>query len=106
MQIFSAIIAAVTAVAGLYYLVYSRGAQRLRGVEEEYYNNRRIALRRFGGGVMLVLAICFAMLFWMEPQGMGFMIVLLAVLVLVAVILILAMIDLRLTWRMRRERML
>jgi UDP-N-acetylmuramyl pentapeptide phosphotransferase/UDP-N-acetylglucosamine-1-phosphate transferase len=105
MQIFSAIIAVITAGAGLYYLVYSRGAHRLQGVEEEYYNARRIRLRRTGGAVMLVLAICFALLFWLTPDSGEFLLVLLAVLILVGVILVLAMIDLRLTWRMRRERL-
>jgi UDP-N-acetylmuramyl pentapeptide phosphotransferase/UDP-N-acetylglucosamine-1-phosphate transferase len=105
MRVFSAIIAVITAAAGLYYLVYSRGAHQLHGIEEAHYNARRIRLRRLGGAVMLVLAICFAMLFWMATDSAAFLLVLLAVLLLVAVILILAMIDLRLTWRMRRERL-
>jgi UDP-N-acetylmuramyl pentapeptide phosphotransferase/UDP-N-acetylglucosamine-1-phosphate transferase len=105
MHIFSAIIAIITASAGLYYLVYSRAAHQLHGVEEAHYNARRVRLRRFGGAIMLVLAICFAMLFWMETDSAAFLLVLMAVLLLVAVILILAMIDLRLTWRMRRERL-
>ncbi len=104
MQIVSAIIALLTAAAGLYYLVYSRAAHQLRGVEEAYYNARRIRLRRWGGATMLLLAICFALLFWMSPETLAFNLVLLAVLILVGLILILAMIDLRLTWRMRRER--
>jgi len=104
MQVLSAILALLTGAAGWYYLFYSTAAQRLAGLEAGHINRRRILLRRINGVAMLLLAVCFFMLFWTVRQGLGMLLVLAVLLVLLVVILVLALIDLRLTWRLRHER--
>ena len=94
----------LTAVAGWYYLFYSRAAQRLEAIEEAKINARRVMLRRLGGGFMLVLAICF---FAGCQDGLSrqtFLGLWLGVLLLLAAIVALALYDVRLTWKLHRDR--
>jgi hypothetical protein len=51
--------ALLVAVAGWYYMFYSRAACSLAGAENHRINRRRIVLRRVGGLAMLLLGIFF-----------------------------------------------
>ena len=94
------------AIAGWFYMFYSRAAANLGSVEDAVLNAKRIRMRRVGGFVMLLLAVAFFMLFYTfdsDDQAMQFIVTLLAVLVLLCMILVLGLIDLRLTLRLRRS---
>jgi UDP-N-acetylmuramyl pentapeptide phosphotransferase/UDP-N-acetylglucosamine-1-phosphate transferase len=102
-----AILALLTGVAGWFYLFYSRAAQGLSGIEQERWNRRRIGLRRIGGVVMLLLAVGFYLGFYgFEPERRPrtFLGVWLGVIVLLGVLVLLALIDVRLTLRIRGSR--
>jgi hypothetical protein len=97
----------LVAAAGWYYMFYSRAATNLGEVEDQALNLRRQRLRRIGGFVMLLLAIAFYAGFNtvdVETSAAWFVAVWLSVFVLLMMIVLLAMIDLRLTWRLRRPR--
>ena len=101
--IFSLIVAAF----GWYYMFYSRAATNLSGIERQDLNRRRHRLRRIGGFVMVLLAVgMYAGFNSVDPQTSPspFVAVWLTVFVLLLVTVILAMIDLRLTWRLRQQR--
>ena len=103
----SAIFALIVAAAGWYYMFYSRAAERLAEVEEQQLNQRRVRLRRICGFAMLLLAVCFFTLFWTfdpEQSRVAFALMMLAVLILLATVVILALIDVRLTYRLRQQR--
>src|SRR5688500_16069236 len=100
------ILALMIAIAGWFYMFYSRAASKLGGVEDAELNSRRVRMRRIGGFVMLLLAVAFFMLFYTfdsEDQALQFVVTLLAVLVLLCMILVLGLIDLRLTLKLRRS---
>ena len=102
-----AILALLTGVAGWFYLFYSRAAQGLSGIEQERWNRRRILLRRIGGVVMLLLAVGFYLGFYgFEPERRPrtFLGVWLGVIVLLGMLVMLALIDVRLTLRIRGSR--
>ena len=100
--------ALLTAAAGWFYLFYSRAAQRLSDVEDQRLNARRVALRRVGGVAMLLLGgFFFAGFHGLENTGWSpraLLWVWAAVFFLLIVIVVLAMIDLRLTYRLRSRR--
>lgn len=102
------IFAFLTGAAGWFYLFYSRAAHRLGAIEEECLNQRRIVLRRTGGIVMLLLGGLFFAGFaaFDEPDRAprAFAAVWLTVLVLLVVIIVLAMMDLRLTCKLRNRQ--
>lgn len=106
-QSVAAALALLVAVAGWYYLFYSKAAQRLSGMEDPGLNNRRVWLRRANGFVMLALAALlytgFAALDWDRPT-MAFLWVWSAVLLLLFVMMVLVMLDLRWTARLRQSR--
>jgi Na+/H+ antiporter NhaD/arsenite permease-like protein len=94
----------LTAGAGWYYMFYSRAAQKLGALEETRINARRVSLRRVGGGVMLLLAVCFFAGFQEGLSNAAFLRVWLAVLALLGAIVVLALYDVRLTWKLHRDR--
>jgi hypothetical protein len=104
------IFALLTGAAGWFYLFYSRAAHRLSGIEDQRLNDRRIALRRVGGVVMLLLgALFFAGFVGLdkdpaEQSPAAVLGIWGAVLVLLVVIVVLALIDLRLTSRLRAKQ--
>jgi drug/metabolite transporter (DMT)-like permease len=108
MRYLAGIFALLTGAAGWFYLFYSRGAHGLSGIEDQRLNGRRIALRRVGGLAMLLLGGFFFALFYAfeDPhrQPALFLGVLVAVFLLLIVLVVLAMIDVRLTRRLRRDR--
>jgi hypothetical protein len=108
MRYLAGIFALLTGASGWFYLFYSRAAQRLAGIEDQRINDRRIALRRVGGAVMLLLAgLFFTGVYALDQPGWApvtIMAVWLAVFVLLIAVVVLAMIDLRLTRKLRRGR--
>ena len=105
MRYLAGIFALLTGAAGWFYLFYSRAAQRLAGIEDQRLNDRRIALRRVGGVVMLLLAGLFFAGFYAfddPPSRPGLFVgVWLGVFALLIAVIVLAMIDLRLTRKLR-----
>jgi hypothetical protein len=104
LQATSALFALLTGVAGWHYLFFSRAAARLAGIEEQRLNDRRMRLRRVGGAVMVALAILFYAGFnavrpFEQPEA--FVAIWAGVFLMLALIMVLALIDIRLTWRMR-----
>ena len=108
MRHLAGIFALLTGAAGWYYLFYSRAAHRLSGVEDEAINGRRVRLRRVGGVAMVLLgAFFFAGSYGFDnpKQTPGaFLGVWLTVFALLILIVVLAMIDVRLTHRLRSRQ--
>jgi peptidoglycan/LPS O-acetylase OafA/YrhL len=107
MHYIPAIFALAVAAAGWYYLFYSRAAGKLAGLEAERLNRRRVRLRRLGGGMMVLMGLCFAVGFYSFDRSAppaGFVFIWAAVLLLMAMIVVLGLVDLRLTMRLRREQ--
>jgi len=99
------ILAFLTAAAGWFYLFYSKAAERLAGLEAEQINRKRGRLRRIGGAVMLLLGVGLYLgfraadadnhpgtfvVFWLINMG------------LMTALVLLALIDVRLTARLRK----
>lgn len=102
-----AIFALLAGAAGWYYLFYSRAAHALRSVEGERTNNQRQRLRRINGVMMLLLAVAFFAGFRTVDEKrtpIAFLLIWLAALMLLAIIVTLAMVDLRLTLKIRDRR--
>src|SRR5205814_4375262 len=93
--------------AGWYYLFYSPAAHRLSGMEQPHLNALRIRLRRANGVVMMLLAVAFyaaaETVNEQTPQNTAILILMSIPLLLVAMI-VLALIDVRLTRQLRRDR--
>jgi peptidoglycan/LPS O-acetylase OafA/YrhL len=93
--------------AGWYYLFYSRAAQDLGGIEGRATSHRRGRLRRVGGLLMLLLGIgIFAGFYTFDPKRApaAFLLTWIGVFVLLFLIVLLALLDLRLTAKLRRNR--
>jgi len=101
-----AIFSLVVAAAGWFYMFYSRAAQRLGEIEQEPRNLRRIRLRRIGGFMMFLLAIAFFIGFqdYVWQSDLVALSVWTIVMLLLLAIVVLGLIDLRLTWQLRRPR--
>lgn len=107
MNAVTSVFSLLVAAAGWYYMFYSRAATNLHGVEDERLNRRRQGLRRIGGFMMLLLAVAFYAGFNTvdaDSSKEAFIAVWFSVFVLLLAIVLLAMVDLRLTWRLRRPR--
>lgn len=108
MPVTSAILALLTGVAGWYYLFFSKGAVGLAAFEEQRINRLRVRLRRVNGGVLLLLAVGlyvgFATLNEEPFDARLFVLVWSAVMILLGLVVILALIDVRLTRRLRKQR--
>ena len=107
MRYLAGIFALLTGASGWFYLFYSRAAHRLAGIEAQRLNERRVAMRRVGGVAMLLLAgFFFTGVYGLDEQAWSpftLMFVWLAVFVLLLAVVVLAMIDLRLTRKLRRR---
>jgi drug/metabolite transporter (DMT)-like permease len=107
MHAFTSIFSLLVAAAGWYYMFYSRAASNLTGIEDERLNHRRQRLRQIGGFVMLLLAVAlFAGFHTVDAKtsAQAFLLVWMAVFLLLMTIVLLAMVDLRLTWKLRHRR--
>ncbi|HXE53802.1 MAG TPA: hypothetical protein VN541_12340 [Tepidisphaeraceae bacterium] len=100
------IFALLTAAAGWYYMFYSRAARRLDRIEASERNTLRVRLRRLGGLIMLLLGVLFFAGFqsWVTDRAGLFIGVWIGVLFLLLGIVVLALIDVRLTWKLRHQR--
>jgi hypothetical protein len=94
-------------IFGWYYLFYSRAAHRLSTIEADALNIRRIRLRRINGGAMMVLAA----LYYIGTRAIDaherprtFITVWIGVACTLLIVVILALIDLRLTTRLRMRK--
>jgi UDP-N-acetylmuramyl pentapeptide phosphotransferase/UDP-N-acetylglucosamine-1-phosphate transferase len=97
----------LVAIAGWYYMFYSRAAEKLGAIEEQQINQKRSRLRRIGGFVMFLLAVfLFAGVHTVDEKStpVGFLSVWLMVFLLLFLIVVLALVDVRLTARLRRRR--
>lgn len=96
-----AILSLLMAVAGWYYMFYSRAAQKLSWIEAPQANRRRVWLRRVNGMAMFLLAVCFFAGFQVAPTARAFVLIWAAVLLLLCVVVLLGLSDVRLTWKLR-----
>ena len=105
MYYLAGIFALLTAAAGWFYMFYSGAAKRLEGIENQRLNSRRVALRRAGGAAMFLLGVFFFAGFRAledpKPSPSKFLAVWLTVFALLILVIVLAMIDLRLTRKLR-----
>lgn len=101
-----AIFALLVAIAGWFYLFYSRAAANLSSVESQTINRLRVRLRRTGGLMMIVLAVAFyAACVALDRQNMRSAAAYLGiVLLLLVAILVFGLIDLNLTRKVRRSQ--
>jgi len=108
MQSLSTILALMIGVAGWYYLFYSTAARNLAGVEPNRLNRLRAGLRRVGGLVLLLLAPLFFAGFHTvdaDSDPRAFVAIWVIVMLLLGVNVLLAMVDVGLTWKLRRQRL-
>jgi len=100
LSIFALLVAAV----GWYYLFYSRAAERLEGIEEDRANRLRGVLRRTNAIIMLLMAVGIALgtirMDQLTPSQ--FILTWASVMGLLFVAVVLALIDVRLTLKLRR----
>ena len=107
MEYLPGIFALIVAAAGWFYMFYSRAAHRLSVVEDARMNQKRVILRRVNGLAMVALGACFYAGYYAtdrERPTRAFAALWLTVLVLMFIIVMLALIDVRLTRRLRREQ--
>lgn len=105
MNYLPAALALLLGAAGWYYLFYSPAARRLLEFEGPVRNRRRIRLRKTNGMLMLLLALLLSVgVYGFDPDrpGLLFLFTWLGVVVLLVGIVVLAMLDVRLTRRLRR----
>jgi UDP-N-acetylmuramyl pentapeptide phosphotransferase/UDP-N-acetylglucosamine-1-phosphate transferase len=95
----------LVAISGWFYLFYSKAAENLAGIEQHRINRRRIRLRRLGGSAMFLLAIAFfagVRSVDHENSPHAFIAIWFAVILLLAIIVLLGLLDLRLTWKLKK----
>jgi hypothetical protein len=100
------ILALLIAAVGWYYLFYSRATERLEAIEEQQTNRRRGILRRINAIVMLLMALGIAVgtfRFQAEQDQQAFLITWTIVILLLPASVTLALIDLRLTIKLREQ---
>jgi hypothetical protein len=102
------ILSLMVAASGWYYLFYSRAAHRLEKLEDRRLNLSRIRCRRAAGGLLSIMGV---LMFiggqrQTEPEAHPrlYIGIWTGVMALLLVIVILAMIDLRLTLKIRQEQ--
>lgn len=98
------VFALTVAAAGWYYMFYSQAASRLAGVESEPVNRRRVRLRRLNGLMMFLLGIFFFAGFFavdLDHPTISFFLVWLVTMFLLLAIVVLAVIDVRLTLKLK-----
>ena len=97
----------VVAAAGWYYTLYAREQGGVTGEAAGRINRSRQRLRRFGGVVMMALAICLFAGFWSvdwETPTWAFVGIWVSVMALLGAIVVLGILDLRLTWKLHKVR--
>src|SRR4051812_38324471 len=106
MRALPAIFALLVAAVGWYYLWYSRAAQRLEHLEDQRSNHVRGILRRINAIIMLLIAVGIAFgTYKFDRAGaeLEFVITWASVMLLLLGFVVLALIDLRLTIKLRGQ---
>jgi hypothetical protein len=101
-----AIFALLVGAIGWYYLFYSRAASNLGGLEDARNNRLRGVLRRLNAIIMLLMAVGIALgTYRFDRQGAEneFVLTWAAVMFLLLLFVVLALIDVRLTWKLRQS---
>jgi hypothetical protein len=108
MHYLAGIFALFTAAAGWFYMFYSGATKRLAAIENQRLNAQRAVLRRAGGAAMFLLGAFFFAGFYAfddpKQSPTAFLAVWLTVFALLILVIVLAMIDLRLTRRLRASQ--
>ena len=105
MRTLPAIFALLVGAIGWYYLFYSRAVSRLGGLEEQRSNRLRGLLRRINAILMLLIALGIAVaMYKFDRRGFEnqFVVTWSAVMLLLLAVMVLGLIDVRLTWKLRR----
>ena len=105
MRTLPAIFALLVGAIGWYYLFYSKAAIRLGGIEEQRSNRLRGLLRRTNAILMLLIALGIALATYkFDRRGFEneFVLTWAAVMLLLLAVMVLGLIDVRLTWKLRR----
>ena len=100
-----AIFALLVGAAGWYYLFYSKAASRLGAIEEQRANRLRGLLRRVNAILMLLIAVGIALaMYKFDRKGFEneFILTWSAIMLLLLLVVVLGLIDVRLTWKLRR----
>lgn len=98
------VFALTVAAAGWYYMFYSQAASRLAGVEGDAVNRRRVRLRRVNGLMMFLLGVFFFAGFFavdLDRPTVAFFLVWLIAMFLLLAIVVLAVIDVKLTMKLK-----
>jgi cell division protein FtsW (lipid II flippase) len=106
MPVPAALLSLLVGAAGWYYLFYSQAARQLDQVEDSAANRWRLLLRRTNSIVLLLIAVGFYAGFASvdsHEHPFWYLVIWLFVCLLVIVAVALAVIDLRLTARLRRK---
>ena len=105
-QYLPAMFSLVVAAAGWFYMFYSRAAHNLGEFENNQLNLRRVRLRRVGGFAMFCLAVAFFIGFqpYVWNSGAVALGIWMLVMLLLLAIVVLGLVDLRLTWQLRKPR--
>ena len=100
------IFALLAAAAGWHYLFFSAAAGRLRRVEAGRNHRLRVLLRRFTGLMLITMAVLFFIGSqpWLEQRPIAYMGVWFGVMALLLFIVMAALIDIRLTIKLKTER--
>jgi hypothetical protein len=107
MQYLPGVLAFLVLAAGWYYLLYSPAAARLAGIEQPRINALRVRLRRANGVVMMLLAVSFYAAAYTINEYTSqrtIVLVIVSIPILLATMLVLALIDIRLTQKLRRNK--
>ncbi len=102
-----AVFSFIVLAAGWFYLFYSRAARNLAAIELASHNSFRSRLRRVGGFLMLLLGGGIFAGFYTVDQdapGVSYVLVWSGVILVLSLMVLLAMMDLRLTWKLRRRQ--
>lgn len=94
-------------ICGWFYLFYSRAAHRLESLEHGPSHRLRMRLRRVCGLLMVLLGVgIYAGSYSVDQEkpALAYALIWSGVMMVLLIILILAMIDVRLTWKMWRNR--
>jgi O-antigen/teichoic acid export membrane protein len=101
------ILALMVAGAGWYYIFYSRAAHRLAKLEDRRINLSRIRCRRAAGGLLALMGMLIFVgsqpRFEPHTHPRTYMSIWMVVMLLLLAVVVLAMVDLRLTLRLRRD---
>ena len=101
------ILALMVAASGWYYMLYSRAAHRLGKVEDRRINLSRIRCRRAAGGMLSLMGILIFVgsqpRFEPQTHPRAYMSIWMGVMLLLMAVVVLAMVDLRLTLKLRRN---